>query len=223
MKPIDKDVCVSSPSRASSYQAETEDEDEPQGDLFPKDLFTDYELEHGAVVLYIIGIIYMFYALALVCDEYFVPSLDVITETVSDFDMTIHTHAHTCIYIYMYHIKRTSSDLKLAFCPTCFLFFPALACHSTRPHPPPLRPFRGLLRASCTRYVAQWLHCLVDMYSKGSAQVAYCATRLVIGLNGRLQHEPFFLQHSTSDCFVRSQGLSTYDTNTVTECENAHC
>ena len=28
------------------------------------------------------GIMYMFYALALVCDEFFVPSLDVITEKV---------------------------------------------------------------------------------------------------------------------------------------------
>ncbi len=31
------------------------------------------------------GIIYMFYALALVCDEFFVPSLDVITEKVEEF------------------------------------------------------------------------------------------------------------------------------------------
>jgi hypothetical protein len=29
-----------------------------------------------------LGIIYMFYALALVCDEFFVPSLDVITDKV---------------------------------------------------------------------------------------------------------------------------------------------
>ncbi len=38
--------------------------------------------KNGAITLYIIGIIYMFYALALVCDEFFVPSLDVITEKV---------------------------------------------------------------------------------------------------------------------------------------------
>jgi hypothetical protein len=31
----------------------------------------------------VIGIVYMFYALALVCDEFFVPSLDVIAEKVS--------------------------------------------------------------------------------------------------------------------------------------------
>ena len=50
--------------------------------LFPPDLFTLTQLKHGAVVLYVIGIIYMFYALALVCDEFFVPSLDVIADKV---------------------------------------------------------------------------------------------------------------------------------------------
>ena len=50
--------------------------------LFPPELFTEEQLSHGAVTFHVIGIIYMFYALALVCDEYFVPSLDVITEKV---------------------------------------------------------------------------------------------------------------------------------------------
>ena len=49
---------------------------------FPKDVFEMEELKKGAVVLHVIGIIYMFLALALVCDEFFVPSLDVITEKV---------------------------------------------------------------------------------------------------------------------------------------------
>eukprot|EP00095_Tigriopus_kingsejongensis_P002177 maker-scaffold1021_size70145-snap-gene-0.16 protein:Tk02177 transcript:maker-scaffold1021_size70145-snap-gene-0.16-mRNA-1 annotation:"sodium potassium calcium exchanger nckx30c isoform x5" len=48
--------------------------------LFPPDLFSSEQLSHGAVVFHFLGIIYMFYALALVCDEYFVPSLDVIAE-----------------------------------------------------------------------------------------------------------------------------------------------
>lgn len=47
---------------------------------FPKDVFTEEQNAQGAVILHIIGIMYMFYALALVCDEFFVPSLDVITE-----------------------------------------------------------------------------------------------------------------------------------------------
>lgn len=48
--------------------------------LFPPELFTIEQLKQGAVILHIIGILYMFYALALVCDEFFVPSLDVIAE-----------------------------------------------------------------------------------------------------------------------------------------------
>jgi len=58
----------------------------PDGDgggddpLFPPDLFTKEQRQQGAVVLHALGILYMFYALALVCDEFFVPSLDVITD-----------------------------------------------------------------------------------------------------------------------------------------------
>lgn len=48
--------------------------------LFPSDLFTMEQRRHGAVVLHILGVVYMFVALAIVCDEFFVPSLDVIIE-----------------------------------------------------------------------------------------------------------------------------------------------
>lgn len=48
--------------------------------LFPTDLFTLEQRRNGAVVLHILGVIYMFVALAIVCDEFFVPSLDVIIE-----------------------------------------------------------------------------------------------------------------------------------------------
>ena len=48
--------------------------------LFPTDLFSIEERRHGAVILHIIGVVYMFVALAIVCDEFFVPSLDVIIE-----------------------------------------------------------------------------------------------------------------------------------------------
>ena len=47
---------------------------------FPRDLFTDQQRRNGAVILHIIGLIYMFVALAIVCDEFFIPALDVITE-----------------------------------------------------------------------------------------------------------------------------------------------
>ncbi|XP_060093206.1 sodium/potassium/calcium exchanger 2 isoform X1 [Heteronotia binoei] len=47
---------------------------------YPEDLFTLEQRRKGAVILHIFGMIYMFIALALVCDEFFVPSLTVITE-----------------------------------------------------------------------------------------------------------------------------------------------
>lgn len=50
------------------------------GVIGSRDLFTKEEIRDGAVVLYIFGILYMFVALAIVCDEYFVPSLEIIAE-----------------------------------------------------------------------------------------------------------------------------------------------
>lgn len=47
---------------------------------FPEDLFTLEQRQHGAVLFHVLGLVYMFAALAIVCDEFFVPSLDVITE-----------------------------------------------------------------------------------------------------------------------------------------------
>ena len=62
--------------------------------LFPPDAFTDEARESGGFVLHILGVLYMFLALALVCDHYFVPTLDVITEK--------------------YNIRQCSSILRLA-------------------------------------------------------------------------------------------------------------
>uniref|UniRef100_A0A0R3RQD1 Sodium/calcium exchanger membrane region domain-containing protein n=1 Tax=Elaeophora elaphi TaxID=1147741 RepID=A0A0R3RQD1_9BILA len=47
---------------------------------FPPDQFTLEQRRHGAIILHITGLIYMFIALAIVCDEFFVPSLGVITD-----------------------------------------------------------------------------------------------------------------------------------------------
>ncbi|CAG5129096.1 unnamed protein product [Candidula unifasciata] len=46
---------------------------------YSTDLFTAAQLRNGAIILHIIGMIYMFIALAVVCDEFFVPALIVIT------------------------------------------------------------------------------------------------------------------------------------------------
>ncbi|XP_054721219.1 sodium/potassium/calcium exchanger Nckx30C-like isoform X2 [Uloborus diversus] len=62
----------------SNASREDDNEDAPQAQ-FPEDLFTPKQRRHGAVALHVLGLIYMFVALAIVCDEFFVPALDVIT------------------------------------------------------------------------------------------------------------------------------------------------
>uniref|UniRef100_A0A8D0HB05 Solute carrier family 24 member 4 n=1 Tax=Sphenodon punctatus TaxID=8508 RepID=A0A8D0HB05_SPHPU len=47
---------------------------------FPEDLFSNKERQEGAVFFHITGALYMFYALAIVCDDFFVPSLEKICE-----------------------------------------------------------------------------------------------------------------------------------------------
>ncbi|KAM6940789.1 sodium/potassium/calcium exchanger 2-like [Xenentodon cancila] len=55
------------------------DEEMNQGD-YPTDYFSIEERRQGYVVLHMFGMLYMFIALAIVCDEFFVPALTVITE-----------------------------------------------------------------------------------------------------------------------------------------------
>ena len=57
-----------------------EDEEPERDPLFPPDLFTKTQLKQGGVICYMVGVLYMFVALAIVCDEFFVPALDVIIE-----------------------------------------------------------------------------------------------------------------------------------------------
>lgn len=47
---------------------------------FPEDFFTNQERKTGAVMLHIVATLYMFLALAITCDEYFVTSLEKICE-----------------------------------------------------------------------------------------------------------------------------------------------
>ncbi|XP_054253809.1 sodium/potassium/calcium exchanger 2 [Indicator indicator] len=63
------------------YEAQQDNatDDHAKGE-YPEDLFSLEERRQGAVILHVIGMIYMFIALAIVCDEFFVPSLTVITE-----------------------------------------------------------------------------------------------------------------------------------------------
>ncbi|KAL2077387.1 hypothetical protein ACEWY4_026891 [Coilia grayii] len=47
---------------------------------FPEDVFSKEQRRHGAVLLHVLCAVYMFYALAIVCDVYFVPALEKISE-----------------------------------------------------------------------------------------------------------------------------------------------
>ncbi|XP_030627487.1 sodium/potassium/calcium exchanger 4 [Chanos chanos] len=53
---------------------------EPAVHEFPEDVFTNAERKKGAVLLHILAALYMFLALAIVCDDFFVTSLEKICE-----------------------------------------------------------------------------------------------------------------------------------------------
>ncbi|NWR83641.1 NCKX1 protein, partial [Furnarius figulus] len=69
--PQQENATESSPAEKPPYEAKGE---------YPQDLFSVEERRQGWVVLHIFGMMYVFVALAIVCDEYFVPALGVITE-----------------------------------------------------------------------------------------------------------------------------------------------
>lgn len=50
--------------------------DEASGE-YPKDALTCEQKKKGAIILHVFGLIYTFVALAIVCDEFFVPALQV--------------------------------------------------------------------------------------------------------------------------------------------------
>mmetsp|Transcript_13213 Transcript_13213/g.19755 ORF Transcript_13213/g.19755 Transcript_13213/m.19755 type:complete len:629 (-) Transcript_13213:252-2138(-) len=50
---------------------------------YPDGAFQDSQLSSGAILLHTVGFFYMFAALAIVCDEFFVPALEVISETLN--------------------------------------------------------------------------------------------------------------------------------------------
>ncbi|CAL8264266.1 unnamed protein product [Lota lota] len=47
---------------------------------FPEDVFTPKQRRQGAILLHVLCAVYMFHALAIICDDYFVPSLEKISE-----------------------------------------------------------------------------------------------------------------------------------------------
>lgn len=53
--------------------------DSNESSYYPEEVFTEDQLKEGAIALHIIGVAYMFLGLALVCDEFFVPALHIIS------------------------------------------------------------------------------------------------------------------------------------------------
>lgn len=48
---------------------------------FPEGFFTPQERADGGVVIYLLIILYMFLAVSIVCDQYFLPALEIISES----------------------------------------------------------------------------------------------------------------------------------------------
>ncbi|CAL8365189.1 unnamed protein product [Lota lota] len=86
-EPSDGDAATSIPPQHSTRhllqeRAANQTPDHPRAAIheFPEDVFTKEQRKRGAVLLHVLCAIYMFYALAIVCDDYFVPSLEKISE-----------------------------------------------------------------------------------------------------------------------------------------------
>lgn len=52
----------------------------PQSSEFPEGFFTLQERKDGGILIYFMIIFYMLLAVSIVCDDYFLPSLEVISE-----------------------------------------------------------------------------------------------------------------------------------------------
>ena len=82
LKDVESDDCNDGciVRRSADQSAEEEESSDAASALYPPDLFTKSQMRHGGFLLYIFCLFYMFCALAIVCDEFFVPALEVIIE-----------------------------------------------------------------------------------------------------------------------------------------------
>lgn len=55
----------------------------PGIDDFPEDIFTQAQRQNGYVIVHFLISIYIFIALAIVCDDYFVPSMERICDGIN--------------------------------------------------------------------------------------------------------------------------------------------
>jgi solute carrier family 24 (sodium/potassium/calcium exchanger), member 2 len=50
------------------------------GELYPPDLFSDSQNKSGFFMLHVVGVLYTFIAIAIICDDFFVPALEVLCD-----------------------------------------------------------------------------------------------------------------------------------------------
>lgn len=51
---------------------------QPSINDYPRDLFTQSQRQHGAIVFHLFFSIYLFIAILRLCDDYFIPSLEIL-------------------------------------------------------------------------------------------------------------------------------------------------
>ncbi|KAF7241553.1 Sodium/potassium/calcium exchanger 5 [Varanus komodoensis] len=73
-------ICPESPSSQSTQENRSQCILSPSSE-FPEGFFTQQEREDGGIVIYFIIILYMFLAVSIVCDNYFLPSLEIISDS----------------------------------------------------------------------------------------------------------------------------------------------
>lgn len=68
----------------------------PQSSEFPGGFFTVQERKDGGLIIYFMIIFYMLLAVSVVCDDYFLPSLEVISERKCCTQNSHGSFAHLC-------------------------------------------------------------------------------------------------------------------------------
>ena len=64
---------------------------------FPPDLFTQEERQSGAIAIHFLVSLYIFYAIAVICDDYFVPAIECICESEFVFQLLCLLRVNICI------------------------------------------------------------------------------------------------------------------------------
>lgn len=70
----------------------------PAIEQFPRPLMGPSARKHGGLIIHILVAIYTFLGLAIVCDDYFVSSLDRICEGNESFKVEFHFRSETCAF-----------------------------------------------------------------------------------------------------------------------------